>query len=51
VCATCKAKLVEGEVDMDRNQALQADEIAQGFILTCQSHPISRRVVVDYDHI
>ena len=49
VCATCKAKLVEGKVDMDRNQALQADEIERGYILTCQSHPISKRVVVDYD--
>lgn len=49
VCATCKAKLVEGKVDMDRNQALQPDEIEQGYILTCQSHPISKRVVVDYD--
>lgn len=49
VCATCKAKLVEGEVDMDRNQALQADEIENGYILTCQSHPISKRVIVDYD--
>lgn len=49
VCATCKAKLVEGEVDMDRNQALRPDEIESGYILTCQSHPISDRVVVDYD--
>ncbi len=51
VCATCKAKLVEGEVDMDRNQALLADEIERGFILTCQSHPITERVVVDYDQL
>lgn len=51
VCATCKAKLVEGKVDMDRNQALQPEEIEQGFILTCQSHPISERVVVDYDQL
>lgn len=51
VCATCKAKLVEGEVDMDRNQALQQDEIDRGFILTCQSHPISKKVVVDYDQL
>jgi ring-1,2-phenylacetyl-CoA epoxidase subunit PaaE len=49
VCATCKARLVEGEVDMDLNQALQADEIEKGFILTCQSHPISKKVVVDFD--
>jgi len=49
VCATCKARLVEGDVDMDLNQALQADEIEKGYILTCQSHPISKKVVVDFD--
>ncbi len=51
VCATCKAQLIEGEVDMDLNQALRPDEIKRGFILTCQSHPISDRVVVDYDQL
>jgi ring-1,2-phenylacetyl-CoA epoxidase subunit PaaE len=51
VCATCKARLLEGEVDMDRNQALQPEEIEAGFILTCQSHPISERVTVDYDQV
>ena len=49
VCATCKAKLLEGEVDMDINHALEADELAAGYILTCQAHPVSDRVVVDYD--
>ncbi len=49
VCATCKAKLVEGEVDMDLNHALTAEEISRGYILTCQAHPVSARVVVDYD--
>ena len=49
VCATCKAKLLEGEVDMDINHALEADELAAGYILTCQAHPITDRVVVDYD--
>jgi len=49
VCATCKAKLVEGEVDMDLNHALAADEVAAGYILTCQAHPVSDTVVVDYD--
>ena len=51
VCATCKARLVEGEVDMDLNQALRAEEIENGFILTCQSHPISKKVVVDFDQL
>jgi len=49
VCCTCRAKLVEGEVDMDVNYGLEPDEIEQGFILTCQSHPLSERVVVDFD--
>jgi len=51
VCATCKACLLEGEVDMDLNQALRSDEIEGGFILTCQSHPISEKVVIDFDQV
>ena len=50
VCATCKARLVEGKVDMDITHGLEPEEISAGFILTCQAHPISREVVVDYDH-
>ena len=49
VCSTCKAKLVSGNVKMDVNYALEPDEVEQGFILTCQSHPITENVVVDYD--
>jgi ring-1,2-phenylacetyl-CoA epoxidase subunit PaaE len=49
VCSTCKARLVEGKVDMDLNHALEAEELEAGYILTCQSHPISDKVVVDYD--
>ena len=49
VCATCKARLLEGEVDMDLTQALRPEEIESGYILTCQSHPISKKVVVDFD--
>ncbi|MEP7163245.1 MAG: 1,2-phenylacetyl-CoA epoxidase subunit PaaE [Ferruginibacter sp.] len=49
VCATCRAKLLEGEVDMDVNYALEDEEVEQGFILTCQSHPRSNKVVVDFD--
>jgi len=49
VCCTCRAKLVEGEVDMEVNYALEPDEIANKFILTCQSHPRTERVVVDFD--
>lgn len=49
VCATCKARLVEGEVDMDLAVALEQDERDAGYILTCQSHPVSQKVVVDFD--
>jgi len=51
VCATCRARLLEGEVDMDLNQALRPEEIEQGYVLTCQSHPISKRVVIDFDQV
>ncbi len=49
VCCTCKAKVMEGEVEMDMNYALEDEEVEEGFILTCQSHPKSANVVVDYD--
>lgn len=49
VCGTCRARLVEGTVAMDANYALEPDEIEQGYVLTCQSHPTSERVVLDYD--
>jgi ring-1,2-phenylacetyl-CoA epoxidase subunit PaaE len=49
VCCTCKAKLVAGEVEMDRVYGLEPDEIDQGYILTCQSHPRSEKVIVDFD--
>lgn len=49
VCCTCKAKLIEGEVEMEVNYGLEEDEIDQGFILTCQSRPKTSKVVVDFD--
>ncbi|MBV8812551.1 MAG: 2Fe-2S iron-sulfur cluster binding domain-containing protein, partial [Acidobacteriaceae bacterium] len=49
VCATCRAKLVSGKVDMDANYALEDYEIARGFVLTCQSYPITDQIIVDYD--
>ena len=49
VCCTCKAKLLEGRVEMDENWGLEPDEVAAGFILTCQSHPRTERIVVDFD--
>jgi ring-1,2-phenylacetyl-CoA epoxidase subunit PaaE len=49
MCCTCKAKLSEGEVEMDVHYGLEAEEIRQGFILTCQSHPKTEKVVIDFD--
>jgi len=49
VCSTCKCKLVEGQVDMDVTHGLEPHEIEAGYILSCQAHPISDKVVVDFD--
>lgn len=49
VCCTCKAKLVEGKVEMDVHWGLEEEEIRQGYILTCQSHPVTEKVVIDFD--
>jgi ring-1,2-phenylacetyl-CoA epoxidase subunit PaaE len=49
VCCTCKARLLEGEVAMDVHWGLEEEEVEQGYILTCQSHPKTERVVVDFD--
>jgi ring-1,2-phenylacetyl-CoA epoxidase subunit PaaE len=49
VCSTCRALLVEGEVDMDANYSLEDYELARGYILTCQSYPMTDSVVVDFD--
>ena len=49
VCASCRAKVVEGEVDMVANHALEDYEVEAGYVLTCQCYPLSEKVVVDYD--
>lgn len=49
VCGTCRARVVEGAVRMDQCYALEPDEVANGYALTCQSHPTTERLVVDYD--
>jgi ring-1,2-phenylacetyl-CoA epoxidase subunit PaaE len=49
VCGTCRARLVSGEVRMDRSYALEADEIAAGMVLACQSHPVTDEVTLTYD--
>ncbi|MGD9959468.1 1,2-phenylacetyl-CoA epoxidase subunit PaaE [Nocardioides sp.] len=49
VCGTCRARVTSGEVDMRRNYALGDDEVERGFVLTCQTHPVSAAVTVDFD--
>ena len=49
VCGTCRAKLIEGEVRMERNFALDKAEVAAGFVLCCQAHPMTERVVLSFD--
>jgi ring-1,2-phenylacetyl-CoA epoxidase subunit PaaE len=49
VCGTCRAKVVRGQARMDANYALEPRELAAGFVLTCQAHPVSDELIVDYD--
>lgn len=49
VCCSCKAKLLEGQVEMEANYGLEDSEVKDGYILTCQSHPRSKKIVIDYD--
>jgi len=51
MCSTCRAKLVEGNAEMDVNYSLEPWELKAGFILTCQAKPVSDKIVVDYDHV
>ena len=49
VCCTCKAKIIEGSASMNINYALTDEEVANGYILTCQAHPTSDVLKIDYD--
>lgn len=51
VCSTCKCKVIEGEVEMDSNFALEDYEVAAGYVLSCQSYPVSEKVVLDFDQL
>ena len=51
VCSTCRAKVVEGEVEMDQNFALEDYEVEAGYVLSCQCYPVSDKVVLDYDNM
>ncbi|MEV5413103.1 1,2-phenylacetyl-CoA epoxidase subunit PaaE [Thermopolyspora sp. NPDC052614] len=49
VCGTCRARVTDGKVEMARNYALEPSEVAAGFVLTCQSRPVTASVTLDYD--
>ncbi|WP_263262163.1 1,2-phenylacetyl-CoA epoxidase subunit PaaE [Pseudomonas sp. RIT-PI-S] len=51
VCSTCKCKVIEGEVEMDSNHALEDYEVAAGYVLSCQTFPVSDNVVLDFDQL
>jgi len=51
VCTSCMAKVIEGRAIMESNSVLTEDEIEDGFVLTCQAHPVTEKVVVDYDDV
>ena len=51
ICSTCIARITEGKVEMRKNQILTDDELAEGYILTCQSHPTTPTITIDYDDI
>lgn len=48
-CGSCKCKLIEGKVDLGPNEALSDEEAAEGYILACQSRPLTDTIVVDFD--
>ena len=49
MCSTCRAKLLDGQVKMAKNYALEPHEVAAGYVLTCQSYPLTERVLISYD--
>ena len=49
VCCTCRAKVLEGKVRMDKNYTLAQADVDAGYVLTCQAHPLTERVVISYD--
>lgn len=51
MCCTCRARLLQGQVAMDVNYSLEPWELAAGYVLTCQSRPVTERLVVDYDQV
>jgi len=50
VCNTCRCRVMEGKVRMDRNFALEPEDVKNGFVLSCQSHPLTDKVVISFDN-
>ncbi|MEZ5036859.1 MAG: 2Fe-2S iron-sulfur cluster-binding protein [Chitinophagales bacterium] len=50
-CCSCKAKVMQGKVEMDDDEPLTEEEKEEGFVLTCQSHPITDDVIISYDEV
>ena len=51
ICSTCIARIVDGKAEMRKNQILTDEEVEEGLILTCQAHPVTESVTVDYDDV
>ncbi len=51
ICSSCLAKVIEGKAVMDKNSVLSEEEVDEGFILTCQAHPITQKIIVDFDDV
>ena len=49
VCSTCMCKVIEGEVEMISNHALEDYEVERGYVLSCQSYPLTDKLIIDYD--
>jgi ring-1,2-phenylacetyl-CoA epoxidase subunit PaaE len=51
ICSTCIAQVTEGKAVMEKNSILSTEEVEEGLILTCQAHPVSPKIVIDYDNV
>lgn len=49
VCSTCRGKVLDGEITMDKNFTLEADDVQKGYALTCQSRPVTKQLIISYD--
>jgi len=51
ICSSCMAKVTEGKAVMDKNSILSDEEVSDGFVLTCQAHPTTSKIIIDYDDV